>query len=158
MAAEERGRRPRVVLAMVGLLSVAPASSFAPASPAFLGGAPSVARRGRPSTAHASTPPEHVVVTKRVGKRARVKRVWRRSSLHAAEIKDKLGHGVWDKFKVPPDGRAHDEVTFRSGCEGSPLTIPQGVERYIYVLSCSFHRGGGQVASRPLSISLSRDN
>lgn len=60
-------------------------------------------------------------------KRTKVRRVWRRSSLQAAEIKDRLGHGVWDKFKVPPDGRAHDEITFRSGNEGRTLTIPQGV-------------------------------
>lgn len=35
--------------------------------------------------------------------------------------------GMWDKLTAhPPSGRAHDEVTFRSGCEGRTLTIPQG--------------------------------
>lgn len=107
-------------------------SSFAPTSSAFLGGklGTSAARRARPSTSHAASPSAVAAPSMKSrgrGKRAKVKRVWRRSSLHAAEFKDKLGHGVWDKFKVPPDGRAHDEVTFRSGCEGRTLTIPQGV-------------------------------
>eukprot|EP00752_Nemacystus_decipiens_P003572 g3294.t1 len=101
-------------------------SSFAPASSAFLGGSLSMrtAWRARPSTSQAAAPSAVAAPTmkKARGKRARVRQ-------HAAEIKHKLGHGVWDKFKVPPDGRAHDEVTFRSGCEGRTLTIPQA-ERY----------------------------
>lgn len=33
----------------------------------------------------------------------------------------------WEKFTKPPAGRVHDDVTFRSGCEGRTLTIPQGM-------------------------------
>lgn len=98
--------------------------------------------------------------TKR-GKRAKVKRVWRRSSLHAAEIKDKLGHGVWDKFKVPPDGRAHDEVTFRSGCEGRTLTIPQGVygrvlSRILFLVVCFFFQDRCLSFARTAAVSSGR--
>ena len=44
----------------------------------------------------------------------------------AIRLKRSWGAGMWDKFTSPPAGRAHDEVTFRSGCEGRTLTIPQG--------------------------------
>lgn len=59
--------------------------------------------------------------------------VWRkgvRSGLKvrgALKSKRKWGQGMWDKFTNPPESRAHDEVTFRSGCTGRTLTIPQGV-------------------------------
>lgn len=33
----------------------------------------------------------------------------------------------WKNFTKPPAGRVHDDVTFRSGCEGRTLTIPQGM-------------------------------
>eukprot|EP00903_Cladosiphon_okamuranus_P011340 g10689.t1 len=104
--------------------------SFSPASSAFLGGASraSAAQRAsqRPSRAHAASSAAAVPTnTSRRGKRDKVRKAWRRSSL----FKNRLGHGVWDKFKVPPEGRAHDEVTFRSGNEGRTLTIPQA-ERY----------------------------
>lgn len=133
MGASTRERRRRTGLVVMMLLwCCCRSSSFAPTSSAFLGGklGTSAARRARPSTSHAASPSAVAAPSMKSrgrGKRAKVKRVWRRSSLHAAEFKDKLGHGVWDKFKVPPDGRAHDEVTFRSGCEGRTLTIPQGV-------------------------------
>ncbi|CAM9692282.1 unnamed protein product [Pylaiella littoralis] len=62
-------------------------------------------------------------------KREKFRRALRQTSLHAAQARGKWGSEVWDKLKVPPDGRAHDEVTFRSGFEGEALTIPQA-ERY----------------------------
>lgn len=81
------------------------------------------------STAAAATATSAVmsVKSRRESKRDRVRRVWRRGGLQASQVRDRLGAGVWDKLKIPPDGRAHDEVTFRSGCEGRTLTIPQGV-------------------------------
>lgn len=43
------------------------------------------------------------------------------------KTKKAWGAGVWQKLTgYPTSGRAHDEVTFRSGCEGRTLTIPQG--------------------------------
>lgn len=37
--------------------------------------------------------------------------------------------GMWEKITAHPNaGRAHDEVTFRSGCEGRTFTIPQGTD------------------------------
>lgn len=170
-ASTRETRRRTSVVVMMLLWCCCRSSSFAPTSSAFLGRTSRaiVTRRARPSKAHAAPPAVAVAAPtmKSKGKRAKVKRVWRRSSLHAAEIKDRLGHGVWDKFKVPPDGRAHDEITFRSGNEGRTLTIPQGVLVLVllgvrtYVLSCSliflvesFGRTDGGVLHRSFSLKL----
>lgn len=46
----------------------------------------------------------------------------------SSDKKRKWTAGMWDKLTAhPPAGRAHDEVTFRSGYEGRTLTIPQGM-------------------------------
>lgn len=116
-------------------------SSFSPSPSTFLGGAQRVTwcRTGTtPSRAAASaaaltststTAATWLMAAGSQGgrKRRKLRRAFRRSSLHAANARGKWGSKVWDKLRAPPpDGRAHDEVTFRSGYEGEALTIPQG--------------------------------
>lgn len=142
MDASTRPNRQRPSLAMmvmIGFTAMIGASGFAPPPSAALvraaGASPS--RGGGLSMSQAATADTETTMRSsgRRGKREKVRKVWRRSSLHANEMKDKWGSGVWEKFKVPPDGRAHDEVTFRSGCEGRTLTIPQGVCLCLLLLS-----------------------
>lgn len=110
-------------------------SSFSLGPSAFLGGAQLSASRPTGTTpmsasqaAVVSTSTTVVMSSgsQRGRKREKFRRAFRQTSLHAAQARGKWGSEVWDKLKVPPDGRAHDEVTFRSGFEGEALTIPQG--------------------------------
>lgn len=115
------------------------ALSFSPGPSAFLGGAThrsaffregstTTTPMGTSSSQAAAAPAPVMAAGSRSGrKREKVRKALRRSSLHAAQMRgSRWGSEVWDKLKVPPDGRAHDEVTFRSGFEGEALTIPQG--------------------------------
>ncbi len=135
-------RRPSavVLIGLVVLWCCCGSSGFAPppSSVAALvraagvphrGGTPSMSQAAAAAAGAADTETTMKSVRRswRRGKRENFKRAVGRSSLNASDIRDKWGTGVWEKFKVRPDGRAHDEVTFRSGCEGRTLTIPQGV-------------------------------
>lgn len=116
---------------MVFLGGLTTTLSFAPAaSSAFLGGTNSALRRARlvPEAATGATALTATSMRSHTN-------VWRRSVRNGLRMRGAIkrkrswGAGMWDKFTSPPAGRAHDEVTFRSGCEGRTLTIPQA-ERY----------------------------
>lgn len=109
------------------------ARGFVPSS-CFLGEPPAMCRRPVPLSKPAcapragSTPVMSAGHTRNIWKRGMRKGVRMRAAIRrSGTSRRKWGQGMWDKFTSPPAGRAHDEVTFRSGCEGRTLTIPQGM-------------------------------
>lgn len=106
------------------LSSVMSASGFTTGVPhAFLGKPVSALHSGAPTPLSAQCATTTMSV-RDVWKRTRS--VFRLRAARSARSRQKWGQGMWDQLKTPPAGRAHDEVTFRSGCEGRTLTIPQG--------------------------------
>ena len=125
---EKARRAGGAITLMVFLGALTTTSSFAPAaSSAFLGGTNGALRRARlvPKAATGATALTATSMRSRTN-------LWQRrvrdglGMRGAIRLKRSWGAGMWDKFTSPPAGRAHDEVTFRSGCEGRTLTIPQG--------------------------------
>lgn len=103
--------------------------SFSPGtSSPFLGGKSSALRRAQvvPQAVTGATALTAATTRSSTG-------VWRKGIRNGLRMRGAIrrkrswGQGMWNKFTSPPAaGRAHDEVTFRSGCEGRTLTIPQG--------------------------------
>lgn len=129
---DKANRAGGAITLMVFLGGLTTTLSFAPAaSSAFLGGTNSALRRARlvPEAATGATALTATSMRSHTN-------VWRRSVRNGLRMRGAIkrkrswGAGMWDKFTSPPAGRAHDEVTFRSGCEGRTLTIPQGSPMY----------------------------
>lgn len=118
---------------LVLLCGLGAARGFAPSS-CFLGESTAICGRLAPLAklemlpSMAVTPVMSDRHTQSVWKRGVRKGVRMRAAIRrSGSSRRKWGQGMWDKFTSPPAGSAHDEVTFRSGCEGRTLTIPQGL-------------------------------
>lgn len=133
-SSEKATRAGRAITLMVLLGGLTATLSFTPAaSSTFLGGSNGALRRSRlvPEVATGATALTATTMRSHTN-------VWRRSVRNSLRMRGAIrrkrswGAGMWDKFTSPPAGRAHDEVTFRSGCEGRTLTIPQGSPMPMY--------------------------
>lgn len=123
---------------LVLLCGLGTARGFAPSS-CFLGESTALCGRLAPLVNVARSPSRAVAPvmsdlhTRSVWKRGMRKGVRMRAAIRrSGTSRRKWGQGMWDKFTSPPTGRAHDEVTFRSGCEGRTLTIPQGQTALVF--------------------------